>query len=112
MTAERVVDVQLEAYNRRDLEAFVLTYSNEVIVRNLSDDTPILAGREQLSARYKKLFSESVGLHAVVTSRRVFGQFVVDEETVQGLLAHPEGLRVGVIYRVENGLISSVWFTR
>lgn len=112
MNPEQIVQLQLEAYNRKDLDAFVSFYSKGVIIRNLSEETSTLTGRNKLRERYERLFAESDKLHAQALSRLSFGNFVLDEELVHGLSSFPGGLRIGVIYQIEMEMISSVWFTR
>jgi len=100
---------QLEAYNARDVEAFVAAYAPDVEVFELPSGTRTLAGREQLRTRYTALFRESPALHCRLLTRVAHGPFVVDHEEVTGVRGG--GLMHAVaIYEVVAGLIRRVWF--
>ena len=102
---------QLEAYNARDVEAFVAAYAPDVEVFELPGGARTLAGREELRTRYAALFRESPALHCRLLTRVAHGPFVVDHEEVLGVrggsLVHAVA-----IYEVVGGLIRRVWFLR
>jgi hypothetical protein len=105
---ERIVQQQLEAYNRRDIDAFVATYAPDVRGYRYPDQ-PTFVGLDSLRAGYARLFETAPALHATVRQRIVQGRFVIDHEEVTGL---PNGrtVRAVAIYEVRDGLISSVRF--
>lgn len=107
-TAADVVQRQLNAYNARDLEAFIATYHPDVRLYDFPD-TPVRQGHAALRQVYGRMFTQLAGLHAQVPRRIVMGDYVIDEEVVTGL---PEGRTISAtaIYEVRNGLISRVWF--
>jgi imidazolonepropionase-like amidohydrolase len=106
----QIVQVQLEAYNRGDLEAFVSTYGPDVRMYNHPDKLTT-SGLDAVRATYGKLFASAPGLKATVTSRIVQGNFVIDHEHVTGLDRDGE-LRAVAIYEVRDGKIRNVWFLR
>ncbi len=112
VSAEDVVQRQVNAYNARDLEAFLATYSDDVTVTgNLADGAVTLKGRAAMAERYGTLFRKSPALHARITRRIALGDWVIDREQASGF----EGgktLDVVAMYRVENGKIRQVWFAR
>lgn len=108
--AEQVVQLQLEAYNRRDLEAFVATYGPDVRIYDHPDRLR-LSGLDQLRQAYAQRFSANPALHARVTTRMVQGVYVIDHEHVTGLAGGGE-IRAIAIYEVRDGLIRNVWFIR
>lgn len=103
------VDVQLEAYNARDLEAFLACYAPDVVVEDAGGQ-PMMTGHDGLRAVYGALFTQSPALHAEVTSRIRVGEFVIDEEHVTGanLTGFPAEVHAAVIYRVRDGRIMHV----
>jgi imidazolonepropionase-like amidohydrolase len=109
-SAEKVVQVQLEAYNRRDLEAFVATYAADVRIYN-HPDALIMTGHDGLRDGYRDFFAKAPALKATVTRRIVQGNYVIDHEHVTGL---PGGgdLRAVAIYEVKADKIQRVWFLR
>jgi hypothetical protein len=107
---------QLEAYNARDVEAFVAAYAEDVEVFDLPLGTRTLAGRAEMRARYAALFEASLGLHCRLLARIVHGTFVVDHEEVSGLRGGAPVFAVA-IYEVPpaasgEALIRRVWFLR
>ena len=105
---EAIVQAQLEAYNARDIEAFVSTYAEDVQL--FEHPTKLLAaGSAQLRARYVERFKEP-NLHAVITKRIIMGDIVIDHERVTRTF--PEGpgtLEAIAIYEVRAGRIARAW---
>lgn len=104
--AESIVQEQLEAYNKRDTETFVSTYSPQVELYNFPK-TLNLKGRSNLERQYGAFFENTPDLRADIKNRIVIGNKVIDEEwvTINGT-----ELRAIAIYEVENGEISKVTF--
>ena len=105
-----VVQRQLDAYNRRDLDAFVQTLAADVEVVDFPNHSR-LKGLEAVRTVYAELFQRRTHLHARVDSRMAVGDYVVDDEYVTGLYDTHE-LHVVVIYKVTAGRIAKVWFVR
>lgn len=105
--AEAVVQRQLEAYNRRDIDAFLACYADDAKLW-IAPGTLTESGREALRIRYKRRFDGAPALHATIAQRMVLGRFVVDHERVSGV---PEGrLETVVTYEVVDGRIVNAWF--
>lgn len=106
---EAVVQAQLEAYNARDLDAFLATYAENAEL--FEHPSKLLAsGMAQLRERYAARFADPT-LHAVVLKRIVLGNFVIDHERVRRMF--PEGpgtLEAVATYEVQGGRITRVWF--
>lgn len=107
---QALAQAQLDAYNARDLEAFVAVYAEDVEVYTYPGQL-VLEGREAFRARYAQRF-EIEGLRAEILHRSVLGNRVVDHERawVNGPAAAP--VEVIVIYTIENGRIARVEFLR
>ncbi|WP_035795030.1 nuclear transport factor 2 family protein [Kitasatospora mediocidica] len=105
MTEPRdVVEQQLAAYNSHDLDAFVATYAEDVVVHRRKGD---LRGRQALRDTYAGQFAEG-RCRAEIVGRLSEGDWVVDHEVAHGLADEP--VRVLVAYRVRDGLIDRVDF--
>lgn len=108
--AEQVVQAQLEAYNRRDIDAFLNTYASDAKL----DDHPqklLASGPGQMRPAYAQLFRQAPNLKARVSRRIVQGDFVIDQEVVTGLPDNQEVTAVAV-YEVKGGKVQNVWFVR
>jgi uncharacterized protein (TIGR02246 family) len=100
LTAEQVVQAQVDAYNRHDIEAFLNTYAPEVEIYDHPDKLR-LSGLEQMRKSYTAFFSKHPTVTAIITNRIVQGQYVIDHEAVTGLpeeqldFGHYEGVVEG-----------------
>jgi len=103
-----VVQRQLEAYNRHDLEAFVATYGDGVQLFRMPATAPALTGRAQLAEFYAANRFNLPRLHAEVVNRIVLGNKVIDHERITGLQAEP--VEAVAVYEVADDLIQRVWF--
>ncbi|MBX7195527.1 MAG: nuclear transport factor 2 family protein [Sandaracinaceae bacterium] len=99
------VEAQLEAYNARDVERFVLCFTDDVVVED-AKGTLLLAGRDAFRASYAAMFEASPALHCRVVSRMRAGAFVVDEERVTG--RGEAELHVIVVYTLRDDRIAHV----
>ena len=106
---ETVVQRQVEAYNARDIDAFLSFYAEDVTIYRLPEGEISWASREAMRARYAKRFEENPELNCVITNRTVHGNWVVDHELVTGVKDRPR-IRAVATYEVRNGLIQNVWF--
>ncbi|MBN2492004.1 MAG: amidohydrolase family protein [Planctomycetes bacterium] len=110
-SAGDVVQRQVNAYNARDLEAFVETFSTDVELFWLGERKPYATGRGELRTRYGRFFAENPKVHCEVVRRICQSSHVIDQEKVTGL-AQGEVLEATAIYQVELGRIRRVWFVR
>lgn len=104
-----VVARQLDAYNARDIEAFMLNWSPDAQI--FEHPATLLAdGAAEIRARHLVRFTEP-DLFGRLLSRTVIGNKVIDQEQVTRNF--PDGLGqldVTAIYEVENGRIRKAWF--
>lgn len=107
---ERVVQAQVDAFNRRDIEAFMATYAANAIHWEYPADT-VFAGAARIRSHYTELFSDPDAreLHVDVRERIVKGRFVIDHDFYRGLPGEDTHVSV-VIYEVVNGRIQNAWF--
>ena len=104
------MQVQLEAYNRRDLEGFLATYSPDIRIY-AHPDRLMSSGLEAMREHYGEAFAANPNGRARIASRIVQGNYVIDHEHVTGLAAGNE-VRVVAVYEVRDGKIQNVWFIR
>jgi hypothetical protein len=105
-TPAAVVQRQLDAYNRRDLDALLATYGEHA--RQFEHPATLAAsGAAQIRERMGVRFQEP-DLHARLVQRAVMGNLVIDQEVVTRNF--PEGIGtvdVVAIYEVADGKIQS-----
>lgn len=107
-TALEMAQKQLDAYNARDIDAFVACYAEDVQVYNFPDKL-IMEGREKMRESYGRMFQQVPNLHCELVNRISIGNKVIDREKVTGF---PDGkvLQALAIYFVEDNLIKKVYF--
>ncbi len=109
-TPFEIVQAQLEAYNARDLVAFLKLFHDEAEVGELGSGSSASKGKQAIEARYAALFANSPNLHSHIVNRTVFGRVVIDLEEIEGRNGSAELYRVLAIYEVEKDLIVRVHF--
>lgn len=102
------VQRQLDAYNAKDLAAFIACYHADIAIYRMPATEPALKGREALAAFYKTERFTIAALRAEVLQRMVVGNKVIDHEKVYGMTEQP--YQVVVVYEVQDSLIINAWF--
>ncbi|MGS2726944.1 nuclear transport factor 2 family protein [Psychroserpens sp. BH13MA-6] len=105
-TVEAIVQQQLEAYNARDIDAFMATYSKDVKLYGFPNELQT-DSYEAMRKSYSSWFESAPDLNAFIKKRIVIGNKVIDEEqvTANGKIFHAVA-----IYEINNGKISKVTF--
>lgn len=107
-SSDDVVQRQVDAYNRRDLEALMVCYAPTAVIE-WADGSNRFAGHDAIRGRYADVFDRAPDLHAVIAGRLRAGEWTVDEERVR---IAGELLHVLVCYHVRDGLIDHVVMLR
>jgi len=109
-TPAEVIDLQIQAYNERDVVTFCSFYASDAHVTRLNDGAEVCGGHESIRTLYARLFKKSPDLRCEVISRIELGCFVVDHERVTGIGDKTsEGV---VIYEVRDQRIQMVRILR
>ncbi len=106
---ELPVERQLEAYNARDIDAFMRWWADDC--QYYAFPSTLLAGSAaEIRERHIERFNEP-DLHGTLLTRIVVGNVVIDHETVTRTFPEGKGeVDVVCIYEVENGKIAKAWF--
>lgn len=109
------VEAQLDAYNQRDVDAFMACYTADCVIEDGAGKR-LMSGHTEMRPRYQALFDGSPNLHCDIVNRIRIGSYVLDEERISGRLPGiaPELRRAVAIYRIDpaSGLIAHVRFLR
>ena len=97
---------QLNAYNFRNIDAFLEPYAEDVEVYNYPDKL-LFKGKEAMRKNYSQIFENTPNLHCELLGRIVQGNIVIDQERVQ---FRDKIVEAVAIYHVENGKIKKVYF--
>lgn len=103
---EAIVQRNLDAYNARDIDAFMKDYAENVKLYNYPNELNT-EGKKKMREGYTDWFNRVPDLRAFVKKRIVIGNKVIDEEQVT---ANGKIFNAVAIYEVENGKITKVTF--
>lgn len=106
---EDLAQAQLDAYNGKDIKAFVACYHKDVEVFDFQNGELRMKGLEAFEERYTKLF-QNTKIHARLEQRMSLGAVVMDKEFVTGMGDDP--VEAIAIYEVAENLIRKVWFVK
>lgn len=104
---EDLVQAQLEAYNRQDIDAFLAVYHPACEFVRWGGQVE-LRGHAEWRPRYLALWAGSPRLQARILNRIVLGRHVIDLEQLDNAADGPRR-PVVVMYEVERDLIRRVF---
>jgi len=102
-----IVEEQLLAYNAKDLERFIASYSPNIVIED-GEGNLIMKGHDQMREQYGALFNDSPELKCRIAKRIRVGKYVVDEEEVTGIKDSLTPIHAIAIYRIEEDKIAHV----
>jgi len=104
-----VVQRQLDAYNAKDVSAWLSTYAADAEQYNLHGER-LAKGHDEMKTRILVRFEEP-DLHAKLLSRTSLGNVVVDAEEITRNFPEGRGtIEMLCVYEVINGLIAKASF--
>lgn len=112
MTPEQIVQENLDFYNDRNIEGFMSSFSKDIKVYNLGDPKPSMNGLEEVRKIYTNLFEKSPKLHSNILKRIVFGNRVIDHESITGRNGNSDILELVLIYEVKDQKINKITVLR
>ncbi|AGP44310.1 nuclear transport factor 2 family protein [Serratia sp. TSA_198.1] len=106
---EDVVQQQLDAYNARDIDAFMAYWAEDAQYYE-HPDTLLASGKAEIRERHIARFKEP-SLYGERVKRMALGSMVIDQEVVTRNFPQGRGkMDVIAIYEVEQGKIAKAWF--
>jgi imidazolonepropionase-like amidohydrolase len=103
---EAIVQRQVNAYNARNIDAFLATYSDDVEIYD-SKGKLIMKGHDQMRKGYEGFFKSTPNLYCEIEDRIVINNKVIDKENVR---AGERAIHGVAIYEVNGGSITKVTF--
>lgn len=107
---EQLAQQQLDAYNNRNIDAFLVPYSDSVEVYIFPNQLQY-KGKENMRNQYKPMFERLTDLNCKLVNRMVMGNTVIDHEWVIFDKNQP-GVSAIAIYTIQNNKIQKVHFIR
>ena len=106
---EQIVQTQLDAYNSKDVAAWLATYTDDAAQYSLEGEI-IARDKAQMAANMVSRFAEP-DLHATLLSRHSYDNVVIDHERVtRNFPEGPGTIEMLCIYLIEQGLIARASF--
>ncbi len=105
-----IIERQLEAYNRHDLDGFLACYSPDAELIDQMSGAVIARGRAEIRPLYEQRF-KNPSLHGEIANRIVLGRIVIDHEHIAEPPVSPFREAV-VIYQVGSDFIERAWIIR
>jgi hypothetical protein len=106
--AENLAQEQLEAYNKRNIDAFVAPYADNVRVYKFPDEF-MYEGKTEMYDIYGRMFARTPDLHCKLVNRIVMGNTVIDQEEVT-ISKNDPPMHAIAIYKIKDGKIAEVYF--
>lgn len=107
-TPEELAQQQLDAYNNRDIEAFLVPYSDTVKIYDFPKVIS-MQGKEAMRETYSGMFDRIPELNCELKNRIVSGNTVIDHERIFIQASQPK-IEAIAIYKMANGKIQEVYF--
>ncbi|KFF16867.1 amidohydrolase family protein [Chryseobacterium sp. JM1] len=108
VTPESLAQQQLNAYNARNIDAFLEPYADDVELYQFPGKL-ISKGKEAMRKTYSAMFEKYPDLHCEIKQRIVNLNSVIDKESVSGLRPGVK-TEATAIYEIKNDKISKVYF--
>lgn len=103
---ENLAQRQLNAYNLRDIDAFLEPYAEDVEVYMFPEKL-LYKGKETMRQQYANMFQQVTNLHCELKSRMIQDNIVIDKERVRFGEQIVEAI---AIYHIKNEKIQKVYF--
>jgi imidazolonepropionase-like amidohydrolase len=102
-----LVQRQLNAYNARNIEAFLEPYADDVELYEFPGRL-MAKGKDAMRKEYAQMFNTITNLHCEIKERIVQGNIIIDKESVSGFGKNK--LEATAIYEIINNKIKKVYF--
>jgi len=108
MTPEKVVQHNLEAYNARDIQAFISDYAEDIELYSFGNNQPTAKGLSEVKEIYANLFDASPNLNSTIINRIVFENKVIDHESITGRMGKKDLVEMVLIYEIKDDKIFKI----
>jgi hypothetical protein len=105
---EKVVEKNLKAYNKRDINGFMASFTPDIALYNLGDSKPSISGFDAIKSFYKKVFDASPKLRSTILKRIVYDNKVIDHERIVGRVGARKPIEIVLIYEIKGNKIAKL----
>ena len=105
---DNLVQLQLNAYNTKDIDAFLKPYHDEVEVFEFPDKL-LYKGKQTMRLQYADMFTNVTNLHCELLGRVQQWNIVIDQERERVFVNTFNAI---AMYHIEDGKIKKVYFVQ
>jgi len=106
MTIQEIIDLQMLAFNNRDIKSMMSLYTDDTKIYNFSDHSLAINSKKECEEMFIKLFEQSPDLNAEIIKTIFFGNKAIIHEYVSGRNGNNEKKEQVVIFEIEGEKIS------
>lgn len=106
MKIENIIDIQMLAFNNRDITSMMSLYTDDTKIYNFPDNTLVINGKKECEEMFIKLFELSPNLNAEIIKTIFFDNKAILHEYVYGRNGSDEKTEQVVIFEIKNEKIS------
>lgn len=112
MNPDQIVQKNLDAYNKRDINGFMACLDEHIQLFNLGESKPSIQGLAKIREFYQSLFENSPELHSNIIKRIAIGNKIIDHESITGRNGSDQVIELVLIYEVKNDKIARITVIR
>ena len=105
-----IVDIQIKAFNDKNLSTFLNCYSDEIVVSMLETGDILTSGKEELRKAMQASFETKPKATTVVMERILQKDLVINLEKILHYLEN-KIVKVVSVYEVKEDKITRLWFS-
>ena len=106
MTIEQIIDLQMLAFNKRDIKSMMSLYTDDTKIYNFSDHSLAINNKRECEEMFIKLFEQSPDLNAEIIKTIFLNNKAIVHEYVSGRNGNNEKKEQVVIFEIEGQKIS------
>lgn len=106
MTIQEIIDLQMLAFNKRDIKSMMSLYSNDIKIYNFTDHSLVINSKKGCEEMFIKLFEQSPDLNAEIIKTIFFNNKAIVHEYVSGRNGSDEKKEQVVIFEIEGQKIN------
>ena len=106
MTIQEIIDLQMLAFNNRDIKSMMSLYTDDTKIYNFSDHSLAINNKKECEEMFIKLFKQSPDLNAEIIKTIFFNNKAIVHEYVSGRNGSTEKKEQVVVFEIEGQKIS------
>ncbi|OXG02283.1 hypothetical protein BC749_10547 [Flavobacterium araucananum] len=106
MNIEEIIDLQMLAFNTRDLKSMMSLYTEPIKIYSFPENTLAINGYKECEEMFRNLFEQSPDLNAGIIKTIFFDNKAIVHEYVSGRNGSPEKKEQVVIFEIKDQKIS------